>query len=122
MATDKNRDKNLGQEGNQNWDDQNDKPTSGSREPNPERFEDKNLGQGQQTGQQRDENSERSEGLHETDSQRGGSAFNERHQSTSGAGSSQRSERENVGPLDSDLNDLPSEKRSGSNQTGPGLG
>ena len=97
MATDKNKSVG-GQESNQNWDDQNDQPASGSREPNPERFEDKNLGQG------------------------GGSAFNERHQSTSGAGSGQRNERDNVGPLDADLNDLPSEKRSGSNQTGSGLG
>ena len=55
-------------------------------------------------------------------SQQGGSAFNERHESTVGAGSSQRDEpRQNVGPLDADLSDLPSEKRSG-NQTGPGLG
>lgn len=42
---------------------------------------------------------------------------------TSGAGSSQRSDRENVGPLDSDFEQLPSEKRADrGNATGPGLG
>jgi hypothetical protein len=44
--------------------------------------------------------------------------------SSSGAGSSQRDKDDNVGPLQSDLNDLTSEKRMdrGSNLTGPGLG
>lgn len=43
---------------------------------------------------------------------------------TSGAGSTQRNKAENVGPLQSDLEQLPSEKRRdrGQNQTGPGLG
>lgn len=43
---------------------------------------------------------------------------------TSGAGSGQRSRQDNVGPLQSDLEQLPSEKRRdrGGNQTGPGLG
>jgi hypothetical protein len=42
---------------------------------------------------------------------------------TSGAGSSQRSSHGNVGPLDSDLSQLPSEKRRNrNNSTGPGLG
>jgi hypothetical protein len=43
---------------------------------------------------------------------------------TSGYGSSQRSEEDNVAPLDSDLDELPSDKRRerNSNQTGPGLG
>jgi hypothetical protein len=47
---------------------------------------------------------------------------------TSGAGSSQRNHGDNaagnVGPLDADLEQLPSEKRRdrGSNLTGPGLG
>jgi hypothetical protein len=42
---------------------------------------------------------------------------------TSGAGSSQRSKAENVAPLDSDLEQLPSEKRiDRNNKTGPGLG
>ena len=42
---------------------------------------------------------------------------------TAGAGSSQRSRTDNVGPLDSDLEQLPSEKRRDrGNLTGPGLG
>jgi hypothetical protein len=42
---------------------------------------------------------------------------------TTGAGSSQRSREDNVGPLDSDLEQLPSEKRADrGNATGPGLG
>ena len=43
---------------------------------------------------------------------------------TTGAGSSQRNKQDNVGPLESDLEKLPSEKRRdrGENQTGPGLG
>lgn len=43
---------------------------------------------------------------------------------TSGVGSSQRNKQQNVGPLESDLEQLPSEKRRdrGSNLTGPGLG
>ena len=40
-----------------------------------------------------------------------------------GYGSSQRSEDPNVGPLDADLNELPSKRRtSGDRQTGSGLG
>lgn len=123
------QDTNLGQQGNQNWDDANDQKTSGSSQPNPQRYQDANLGQGSGS---RAEQNERSTGSDSSDSERsgdeksGGSAFNERHQSTSGAGSSQRSERDNVGPLDADLADLPSEKRagrsSGNNLTGSGLG
>lgn len=43
---------------------------------------------------------------------------------TTGVGSSQRHKDENVGPLESDLEQLPSEKRRdrGENLTGPGLG
>jgi hypothetical protein len=42
---------------------------------------------------------------------------------SSGYGSSQRNEDTNVGPLDADLNELPSKRRtSENNQTGPGLG
>ena len=42
---------------------------------------------------------------------------------TQGYGSSQRSGDTNVGPLDADLNELPSHRRtSGNNQTGSGLG
>ena len=40
-----------------------------------------------------------------------------------GYGSSQRKDDSNVGPLDADLNDLPSKRRtSENNQTGSGLG
>ena len=117
----RNQDTNLGQQGNQNWDDANDQKTSGSSEPNPERYQDANLGQG---GGSRGEQNQRSTNRESSDEEQtsGGSAFNERHQSTAGYGSSQRPDRENVGPLDADLNDLPSERRSGNNQTGPGLG
>jgi hypothetical protein len=43
---------------------------------------------------------------------------------TTGVGSNQRSKEDNVGPLESDLEQLPSEKRRdrGNNLTGPGLG
>ena len=42
---------------------------------------------------------------------------------TEGYGSSQRRDQENVGPLDADLNELPSKRRSsGDNTTGSGLG
>lgn len=117
MEQDKNKDTNLGQQGNQNWDDQNDKRTSGTSKPNPERFEDANLDQGKDA-----ESEQRSGETHEPHAKRSGSAFNEDKTAT-GYGSSQRSERENAGPLDADLSDLPSEKRlDSSNQTGPGLG
>lgn len=122
MAENKrNQDTNLGQQGNQNWDDANDQKTSGSSEPNPERYQDANLGQGGGSrGEQNDRSTNRESSKEEKTS--GGSAFNERHESTAGYGSSQRADRENVGPLDADFDDLPSEKRSGKNQTGPGLG
>ena len=81
--------------------------------------------EGQQSNQNwDDENDKSSERTHEPTPERfsGGSAFNERHESTAGYGSSQQSEKDNAGPLDADLNDLPSEKRFGNNQSGPGLG
>lgn len=126
----KNRDTNLGQQGNQDWDDANDKRKSGSSQPNPERFQDANLGQGSgslseqeewSTGSDKPESDRSSNKSSDQERSSGGSAFNERQQSTGGYGSSQRSERDNVGPLDADLNELPSEKRSG-NQSGSGLG
>ena len=95
-------------------------------EQNPERYQDANLGQGGGSrGEQNQHSTSRESSEEERTSEEktsGGSAFNERHQSTAGYGSSQRADRENIGPLDADLNDLPSERRSGSNQTGPGLG
>lgn len=116
------QDKNIGQEGNQNWDDQNDQPASGgTKQPNPERFQDANLGQGNNQGSDA-ESDNRSGGDQQPNRKHHGSGFNE-DQTATGYGSSQRSERENVGPLDSDLADLPSEKRlDRSNDTGPGLG
>lgn len=83
-----------GQQTNENWDDQNTHSTqSGRNEPN-------------------------------SDNQKKGTSRSVADQTSStGAGSSQRRDDGNVGPLDSDLEQLPSEKRiDRSNQTGPGLG
>ena len=126
------KDKNIGQQSNENWDDQNDQRSSSSTpsQPNPERFQDANLGQG--SGSVNEENNRstdssrsdesRSDDKSATEHTKHGSAFNERQESTEGYGSSQRDEpRQNVGPMDADLEELPSKKRSG-NQTGPGLG
>ncbi|MBA4166270.1 MAG: hypothetical protein H0X41_01755 [Chitinophagaceae bacterium] len=41
---------------------------------------------------------------------------------TSGYGSSQKAERGNVGPLDADFGELPSEKRAGRNNSATGQG
>lgn len=50
-------------------------------------------------------------------------ATRENTHSRQGPGSSQRNRDTNVGPLDADLNELPSRKRiDEDNQTGPGLG
>lgn len=115
------QDKNIGQQSNENWDEPNDERTSGNAQPNPERFQDANLGQGASRGRD-EQNDESSSDKNEQGTHRSGSAFNE-DQTAVGYGSSQRSERENVGPLDADLSELPSEKRlDRSNQTGPGLG
>lgn len=119
----RNRDTNLGQQSNQDWDEANDQQTSGGNEPNPERYQDANLGQGSGSLAEQDDwttGSDRPESDRSSDEQRSGgsSAFVERHQSTSGYGSSQRADRGNVGPLDSDLSDLPSQKRSGSGGLG----
>ena len=46
----------------------------------------------------------------------------DRQTNTSGAGSSQRAKQDNVGPLQSDLNELPSEKRRDrQSNTGSGI-
>lgn len=115
----------TGQQGNQNWDDQNDQRSGASRQPNPERLDTEETQSGQEGNQQWDEendkNSERTHKPNPERSESGGSAFNENPQ-TAGYGSSQRGEERNVGPMDADLNDKTSEKRSGNNQTGPGLG
>jgi hypothetical protein len=77
-----------GQQSNENWDESNDRSSSG--------------------------NTERKSDARRIDDET----------NTSGVGSSQRSKEDNVGPLESDLEQLPSEKRRdrGSNLTGPGLG
>ena len=55
----------------------------------------------------------------------GGSAFNEEGTAV-GHGSNQRKQEGNTGPLDADMDELPSEnterKDMGTNKTGPGLG
>ena len=119
----KNQGSGSGQQGNQNWDDQNDQRSGGSREPNPERLGTEETSSGQEGNQNwDDQNDKNSERIHKPNPERfQGSAFNENPQ-TAGHGSSQRGEEPNVGPLDSDLSDKTSEKRQGSNKTGPGLG
>jgi hypothetical protein len=77
---------------------------------------------GQQSNENWDRNNDQRTG---TDSGRGTSASEiDEQTNTSGAASSQKSREDNVGPLESDLEQLPSEKRRdrGGNQTGPGLG
>src|SRR6478672_10321927 len=79
--------------------------------------------QGQQSNENWDENNDsRSSG---TSSGKGNSARQiDEETNTTGVGSSQRNKEDNVGPLQSDLEQLPSEKRKdrGGNLTGPGLG
>ncbi len=95
-----------GQQSNQNWDDN-------------------NNGAGQNTS-----NTARGTEQHERDStkenksqKKGDNRAVEEQINTTGAGSSQRRDDGNVGPLDSDLDELPSKTRiNRSNQTGPGLG
>lgn len=121
-------DKNLGQQSNENWDDQNDQRSSSKNpgKPNPERFEDANLGQGSGSlgGQnERFEEAEKEEKQRQQPEQpqqqqqhhhHHGSAFNEEQEGPAvGPGTSQRGERPHVGPLDADLEPLPSEKRRG---------
>jgi len=112
-----------GQQGNQNWDEQNDQRSGGSRQPNPERLDTEQTSSGQENNPEWDEqNDERSKTPHTPNPERlSGSAFNE-NQQTAGYGTSQRSEKDNVGPLDADLSQKTSEKRYGNNQSGPGLG
>jgi hypothetical protein len=60
-----------------------------------------------------------------TESKKGTSARRiDEEANTTGVGSSQRNKEDNVAPLESDLEQLPSEKRRdrGENLTGPGLG
>src|SRR5687768_2410893 len=79
-----------------------------------------------QKGQQSNENWDDSNDQRtETNSGRGNDARRTNDDTnTTGVGSSIRDKDENVGPLESDLEQLPSEKRRdrGENLTGPGLG
>ncbi|HYF30890.1 MAG TPA: hypothetical protein VD993_07210 [Chitinophagaceae bacterium] len=122
MEENKNQNTGSGQQGNQNWDDKNDQRSGASRQPNPERLDTEETQSGQEGNQNWDDQNDKGSGTtHKPNPERyEGSAFNE-SQPTSGYGSSQRGDEKNVGPLDADLNDKTSEKRSG-NQTGPGLG
>ena len=85
-------------------------------------FPNENLNQGKST--ERDEksrtgNNKKNKGGKDSSSSRA----TRENTSSQGYGSSQRKDQENVGPLDADLNELPSKRRtSGNNQTGSGLG
>lgn len=79
--------------------------------------------QGQQSNENWDQNNDQQSSG--TSSGRGSDARRvDEETNTSGVGSSQRNKEDNIGPLQSDLEKLPSEKRRdrGGNQTGPGLG
>jgi hypothetical protein len=93
--------------------------------------EDKNktTGSNQESNQNwDDQNDQERSGTQQPNPERyksGGSAFNEESTAT-GYGSNQRKQEGNVGPLDADTDELPSEntdrKDLGTNKTGPGLG
>jgi hypothetical protein len=77
---------------------------------------------GQESNENWDDNSNTSStgaGSRGTDARRMDDEIN-----TTGVGSNQRNKEDNLGPLESDLEQLPSEKRRdrGSNLTGPGIG
>ena len=78
-----------------------------------------------QKGQQSNENWDANNDKRSGDSGSGNSARHiDEETNTTGVGSAQRNKKDNVGPLESDLEQLPSEKRRdrGENLTGPGLG
>lgn len=88
---------------------------------NRERFPNENLGQDNSS----DPNKNSRAGSKEKNQPRKGSSESAARENTTteGYGSSQRRDQENVGPLDADLNELPSKRRSsGDNTTGSGLG
>jgi len=73
----------------------------------PDRDRDFQPEEGQQSNQNWDDQNDQS-----TSKENRKNAENiDRQTNTSGAGSSQRTKKDNVGPLQSDLNELPSEKR-----------
>ena len=77
---------------------------------------------GQQSNENWDDNSDRR--TEDTSSGRSSARNIDDEINTTGVGSAQRNKEDNLGPLHSDLEQLPSEKRRdrGGNQTGPGLG
>ncbi|HUQ66451.1 MAG TPA: hypothetical protein VM101_09865 [Flavitalea sp.] len=78
--------------------------------------------QGQQSNENWDENNDNA--FQNPNSAKGNAVKTDQETNTTGAGSGQRNKQDNVGPLQSDLEQLPSEKRRdrGGNLTGPGLG
>ncbi len=79
-----------------------------------------------QRGQQSNENWDAANDRRsdETNSERSSTRQKDKETNTAGVGSGQRNKEDNVGPLESDLEQLPNEKRRdrGENLTGPGLG
>ena len=77
-----------------------------------------------QKGQHSNENWDANNDKRSGDSRSGNARQIDDETNTTGAGSAQRNKEDNVGPLESDLEQLPSEKRRdrGENLTGPGLG
>lgn len=87
---------------------------------NREVYPDENLNQGKSSdniSNDRNENEGKNKGRKSSSE----SASRE-NTSAQGYGSAQRAERDNVGPLDADLNELPSKRRASGNQTGSGIG
>ena len=84
-------------------------------------YPDENLNQGKSSENMRDD-STRNKGKNK--GRKGSSETGSReNMGTQGYGSSQRNESDNVGPLDADLNELPSKRRASRNdQTGSGIG
>ena len=90
-----------------------------AEDQNRDVYRNENLEQG--SGSDRDNN--RTEKKKNKERKGSSEAATRENTRATGYGSSQRSERDNVGPLDADLNELPSKRRtSGNNQTGSGLG
>lgn len=78
-----------------------------------------------QKGQQSNENWDANNDKRSGDTRSGNNAREiDEESNTTGVGSAQRNKEDNLGPLESDLEQLPSEKRRdrGENLTGPGLG
>lgn len=83
----------------------------------PDRNRDYQPEQGQQSNQNWDEQNDQSN----SNQTRPDAENIDRQTNTSGAGSSQRVKKDNVGPMDPDLSQLPSEKRRDRNSGGTGI-